>query len=184
MEFCELSYQIFVLLNLCCVSFVVGLALLLLSILVKTSFAVKFFAYFLILVAFFLCIIIAVKLFEPYNRRFINSRLRRLNTASARQAAPSFQMDCPPSYDEVIQNPCAFPKTVHFMPNSYNIQVTNTTQSRINCSEAEGTSGDIQESDDVNMPSLTGQNRTLTRTVREEDNSALPPYCDVVFWVV
>ena len=75
MEFCELSYQIFVLLNLCCVSFVVGLALLLLSILVKTSFVVKFFTYnSLILVAFFLCIIIAVRLFEPLYNLFRTSR--------------------------------------------------------------------------------------------------------------
>lgn len=175
MAFFGLSYWIVILLNLCCTSFTVGLTLLIFSILVKSSFTVKFFAYFLIFLALLLCVLITFKLFKPlFTRRFDDSCL---NASSARQTVSSLQMDSPPSYEEVVRNPSAFPKTDQLTANSYSIVVTNTTQSRISCCEAEGT----RESHYVDLHSHTDPNITLTRDEQEEEN--LPPsYRDVVFW--
>ena len=107
---------------------------------------------------------------------------------SSEAIGSAFQMDSPPSYEEVVRNPRAFPKTDQFTGNSRNIEaVDTTTATRVNCSEATSADGLPPSHCDVVVTagshSIEVTNTTTTQVNCSEGTSAdgLPPsYYDVV----
>ena len=167
----DISRRIVILFILCSVSFVLSLIFLICRLFYNLGLAVLLVGIDLLVVAFILFVIILIML----GKTKLNAR-----NAETGDDDLSIQMDSPPLYEDVVRNPCAFPKTDQLTPNSDSIsEVTNTIQSCINCSEAEGTSGDTRGSHSVNLRSHTDHNITLARAEHEDDDSP-PPYCDVV----
>ena len=161
-----------------------GMGLMIYSFIDKAGLNLLLFGVTIALTSTALCLIVIC------NQPSLSSR--RSSTCecyeSSEAIGSAFQMGSPPSYEEVVRNPRAFPKTDQFTGNSRNIEaVDTTTATRVNWSEATSADGLPPSYCDVVVTagshSIEVTNTTTTRVNCSEGTSAdgLPPsYYDEV----